>query len=64
MKKAKIIEFKSSLTNMELFEAIKTGGDYPFFLDSGMDNEKLEVQIGNTLKFFVSTYIDKEENER
>ena len=28
----------------------------------GMDNEKLEVQIGNTLKFFVSTYIDKEEN--
>lgn len=30
----------------------------------GMDNEKLEVQIGNTLKFFVSTYIDKEENER
>jgi len=41
MKKAKIIEFKSSLTNMELFEAIKTGGDYPFFLDSGMDNEKL-----------------------
>lgn len=30
----------------------------------GMDNEKLEVQIGNTLKFFVSTFIDKEENER
>ena len=30
----------------------------------GMDNEKLEVQIGNTLKFFVSTYIDKEENEK
>jgi hypothetical protein len=30
----------------------------------GMDNEKLEVQIGNTLKFFVSTYIDKEENIR
>ena len=30
----------------------------------GMDNEKLEFQIGNTLKFFVSTYIDKEENER
>ena len=28
----------------------------------GMDNEKLEVQIGNTLKFFVSTFIDKEEN--
>ena len=30
----------------------------------GMDNEKLEVQNGNTLKFFVSTYIDKEENIR
>jgi len=31
-------------------------------ISKGMDNEKLEVQIGNTLKFFVSTYIDKEEN--
>ena len=30
----------------------------------GMDNEKLEVQIGNTLKFFVSTFIDNEENKR
>ena len=41
MKKAKIIEFKSNLNSMELFEAIKKEGDYPFFLDSGMDKEKL-----------------------
>ena len=41
MKKAKIIEFKSDLTSMELFEAVKKNGNYPFFLDSGMDSEKL-----------------------
>jgi len=41
MKKAKIIEFKSDLTSLELFEAIKKDGNYPFFLDSGMDSEKL-----------------------
>jgi len=41
MKKAKIIEFKSDLTSLELFEAIKKNGNYPFFLDSGMDSEKL-----------------------
>lgn len=41
MKKARIIEFKSDLTDMELFEAVKKNGDYPFFLDSGMDSEKL-----------------------
>lgn len=41
MKKAKIIEFKSNLTSMELFEAIKKDGNYPFFLDSGMDSKKL-----------------------
>jgi len=27
----------------------------------GMNNEKLETQIGNTLKFFVSEYIGGEE---
>ncbi|MEI6858178.1 aminodeoxychorismate synthase component I [Psychrilyobacter sp.] len=41
MKKAKIIDFKSNLDSMELFEAIKKDGNYPFFLDSGMDSEKL-----------------------
>jgi len=41
MKKAKIIEFKSDLTSMELFEAVKKDGNYPFFLDSGMDSQKL-----------------------
>ncbi|MCS5422741.1 MULTISPECIES: aminodeoxychorismate synthase component I [Psychrilyobacter] len=41
MKKAKIIEFKSNLNSMELFEAVKKDGNYPFFLDSGMDSEKL-----------------------
>lgn len=41
MKKAKIIEFKSDLTSLELFKAIKKDGNYPFFLDSGMDSEKL-----------------------
>ncbi|MGB6127663.1 MAG: aminodeoxychorismate synthase component I [Psychrilyobacter sp.] len=41
MKKAKIIEFKSDLTSLELFEAITKNGKYPFFLDSGMDNKKL-----------------------
>ncbi|UUV17806.1 aminodeoxychorismate synthase component I [Fusobacteria bacterium ZRK30] len=41
MKRAKIIEFKSDLTSMELFEAVKKNGNYPFFLDSGMDSKKL-----------------------
>jgi para-aminobenzoate synthetase component I len=41
MKKAKIIEFKSNLDSMELFEAVKKDGNYPFFLDSGMDEKKL-----------------------
>ncbi len=41
MKKAKIVEFKSQLNSMELFEAVKKDGNYPFFLDSGMDSEKL-----------------------
>lgn len=41
MKRAKIIEFKSDLTSMELFEAVKKNGHYPFFLDSGMDSKKL-----------------------
>ncbi|WP_037029290.1 aminodeoxychorismate synthase component I [Psychrilyobacter atlanticus] len=41
MKKAKIIEFESDLTSMELFEAVKKDGNYPFFLDSGMDSQKL-----------------------
>jgi len=41
MKKAKIIEFKSDLNSMELFEAVKKDRNYPFFLDSGMDYEKL-----------------------
>jgi para-aminobenzoate synthetase component I len=40
MKKAKIIEFKSNLDSMELFEAVKKDGNYPFFLDSGMDEKK------------------------
>jgi len=29
----------------------------------GMNNEKLETQVGNTLKFFVSEYIGGEENK-
>jgi hypothetical protein len=33
-----------------------------FKIAKGMNNEKLETQVGNTLKFFVSEYIggDKE----
>jgi para-aminobenzoate synthetase component 1 len=41
MKKAKIIEFKSELSTMELFERLSENSSYPFFLDSGMDEEKL-----------------------
>ncbi len=41
MKKAKIIELKSKLNSLELFEILKENGKYPFFLDSGMDEEKL-----------------------
>ena len=33
-----------------------------FKISKGMDNEKLETQIGNTLKFFVSEFISGEEN--
>jgi hypothetical protein len=33
-----------------------------FKMSKGMDNEKLETQIGNTLKFFVSEFISSEEN--
>jgi hypothetical protein len=33
-----------------------------FKMSKGMDNEKLETQIGNTLKFFVSEFISGEEN--
>jgi len=41
MKKAKIIELKSKLNSLELFEILKENGKYPFFLDSGMDEKKL-----------------------
>lgn len=41
MKKAKIIEFHTQLNSMEMFEALKENSRYPFFLDSGMDREKL-----------------------
>jgi para-aminobenzoate synthetase component 1 len=41
MRRAKIIEFESELNNLELFEILKKNGEYPFFLDSGMDEEKL-----------------------
>jgi hypothetical protein len=33
-----------------------------FQIAKGMGNEKLETQVGNTLKFFVSEYIGGEEN--
>jgi hypothetical protein len=33
-----------------------------FKIAKGMGNEKLETQVGNTLKFFVSEYIGGEEN--
>jgi len=41
MREAKITDFKSHLNSLELFEAIKDKGEYPFFLDSGMDKDKL-----------------------
>jgi len=41
MRKAKIIEFKSNLNSMELFEAVKKDGNYPFFFFFVMDSEKL-----------------------
>ena len=34
-----------------------------FQIAKGMNNEKLETQVGNTLKFFVSEYIGGEENK-